>query len=473
MAAPSLEKGIDRAGSALKVTNFDTANAELEARGHTRMIFDLSRIEELLDLLGRPQAAYPAIHITGTNGKTSTARMIESLLRTHGLRTGRYTSPHLATVRERISINGEPISEEMFVEIYEDVGQVAAYLDERSTGETLTYFDMTTALALVAFARASVDVAIVEVGLGGAHDSTNVLQAGICVITPIGLDHMEWLGDTIEEIATAKAGIVHSGATLICAAQPQEAVRPLRGRCAEMAATVCREGNEFGVLSRQLIAGGQVLSLLGLGGVYVDVFVPLHGSHQAQNAAVALAAVEVFLGACDVSAVRATPSGRTVARQLDPTVVRAGFAGASSPGRLEQVASKPWIMLDAAHNPHGMSATVTALQEEFSLSKLVAVVGMLADKDVLGTLQMLEPVVDDVVCTCNSSPRALAAEHLGELANKVFGGTRVTVVRDLRDAIEAAVAIAQSDVDGPSDVGVLVTGSVVTVAEARALLVRA
>jgi dihydrofolate synthase/folylpolyglutamate synthase len=457
----SRTSGSGPTGPGTSRVEFATVNAELEARGYTRMIFDLSRIEGLLDLLGSPQRSYPAIHITGTNGKTSTARMIDSLLRAHGIRTGRYTSPHLATVRERISIDGEPVSEAKFVEIYAEVAPVAAFLDEQSAGETLTYFDMTTAMALAAFADAPVDVAVIEVGMGGADDSTNVLQAGICVITPIGLDHTEWLGDTVEDIATAKAGIIYSGATVILAAQPEQAVRPLLERCVDVDATVAREGSEFGVLSRDLAVGGQVLSLQGLGGVYDEVFVALHGAHQAQNAAVALAAVEAFLGA------------GAATRQLDPEVVRAGFASASSPGRLERVRTAPTILLDAAHNPHGMTATVEALQEEFAFTKLVAVLGVLADKDVPGILDLLEPVVDVVVCTRSSSPRAMSPERLGELAAEVFGEARVTVVGNLPDAIEAAVALAESDVDALAGVGVLVTGSVVTVADARALLVRA
>ncbi len=335
--------------------------AELNARGFARMVFDLSRIEALLDLLGSPQRAYPAIHLTGTNGKTSTARMIDALLRAHGLRTGRYTSPHLATVRERITIDGEPVSEEKFVEIYEEVAPVANFLDQRGAEESLTYFDMTTAMALAAFADAPVDVAVVEVGLGGAEDSTNVLQANTCVITPIGLDHTEWLGDTIEDIATAKAGIIHPGATLICASQPADAMRPILERCAEVGATIAREGGEFGLRSRDLAVGGQLLSLQGLSGVYDDVFVPLHGAHQAQNAAVALATVEAFLGA-----------GANT-RQLDPETIQEGFADATSPGRLERVRTAPTILLDAAHNPHGMTATVAALQDEFAFGRLIAV----------------------------------------------------------------------------------------------------
>jgi dihydrofolate synthase/folylpolyglutamate synthase len=425
------------------------------------MVFDLSRIEALLDLLGSPQRAYPAIHITGTNGKTSTARMIDSLLRAHGLRTGRYTSPHLATVRERICIDGTPVSEEKFVEIYEEVAPVANFLDQRDPEESLTYFDMTTAMALAAFADAPVDVAVVEVGLGGVEDSTNVLQANTIVITPIGLDHTEWLGDTVEAIATAKAGIVFAGATLISATQPTDAMGPILERCAEVGATIAREGAEFGVQSRDLAVGGQLLSLQGLSGVYDDVFVPLHGAHQAQNAAVALAAVEAFLGA-----------GANT-RQLEPDVVREGFAEATSPGRLERVRSAPTILLDAAHNPHGMTATVAALQEEFSFGRLIAVLAVLADKDVSGMLDLLEPVVDAIVCTRNSSPRAMSADLLGEQAVEVFGEDRVRVEGSMPDAIEAAVALAEADVDSSlAGVGILITGSVITVADARTLLVR-
>ena len=440
---------------------FAKVEAELNARGFARMVFDLSRIEALLDLLGSPQRAYPAIHLTGTNGKTSTARMVDSLLRAHGLRTGRYTSPHLETVRERVTIDGEPVSEEKFIEIYGEVAPVANFLDQQAAAESLTYFDMTTAMALAAFADAPVDVAVVEVGLGGTDDSTNVLQANTCVITPIGLDHTEWLGDTIEHIATAKAGIIHSGATVICALQPLDAMGPILQRCVDVGATIAREGSEFGVVRRDLAVGGQVLSLQGLGGVYDEIFLPLHGAHQAQNAVIALATVEAFLGA-DANT-----------RQLDPEVVREGFAGASSPGRLERVRTAPAILLDAAHNPHGMTATVRALTEEFPFTRLIVVMATLADKDVTGMLELLEPITEAVVCTRNTSPRAMPAERLGSLAEAVFGADRVRVEPFLPDAIEAAVELAESDVEGGyAGVGILITGGVVTVADARMLLVR-
>lgn len=438
---------------------FAEIDAELLGRGFTRMVFDLSRIEELLDLLGSPQRAYPSIHLTGTNGKTSTARMIDSLLRAFGLHTGRYTSPHLTTVRERISLDGEAIDEERFIATYRDVAPLAALVDARST-EPLTYFDLTTTLAFAAFADAPVDVAVVEVGLGGAEDSTNVIQASVCVLTPIGLDHTEWLGDTVADIADAKAGIIHKGATVICAAQPDEAARPILTRCAEVGATIAREGAEFGVRGRSVAVGGQVLTLQGLGGEYDDIFLPLHGAHQAQNAAVALAAVEAFLGA-------------GAGRQLNPETVREGFAGASSPGRLERVRSAPTILLDGAHNPHGMTATVQALTEEFSFGRLVAVLGVLADKDVRGMIELLEPVVDLVVCTRNTSPRAMPAAALGALAMEIFGEDRVFVAPALPDAIEEAVNLAESEVaSGLGSAGIIITGSVITVADARKLLVR-
>jgi dihydrofolate synthase / folylpolyglutamate synthase len=436
---------------------------ELQGRGYTRMVFDISRVEALLDLMGSPQRAYPAIHLTGTNGKTSTARIIDSLLRAFGVRTGRYTSPHLQTVRERISLDGEPISEDRFVDVYREIAPLAKLLDEKAGaagGEELTFFDVTTAMAFAAFADAPVDVAVVEVGLGGADDSTNVLQAATCVITPIGLDHTEWLGDTIADIALAKSGIIHDGATLILAAQEPEAAQPILERCVEVGATVAREGSEFGVLRRDLAVGGQVLTLQGLGGTYDDIFLPLFGAHQAQNAAMALAAVESFLGA-----------GKD--KQLEISLVREGFAQVDSPGRLERVHSDPTILLDGAHNPHGMAASVKALEEEFRFRHLIAVVAILDDKDAPGMLDLLEPVAARIVVTRNSSPRTMPLEELAQLATDIFGEDRVHVAEDMPDAIEEAVLIARDDSSGElSGVGIVVTGSVITVADARRLLKR-
>jgi len=437
------------------MSEYNDVVTALDRRGFTRMVFDLGKIRDLMDVLGTPQRAYPAIHLTGTNGKTSTARMIDALLRAHGLHTGRYTSPHLETVRERISLDGEPISEERLVATYREVEPLADLIDARNS-EPLTYFDMTTAMAYAAFADAPVDIAVVEVGLGGEDDATNVIEAAVAVMTPIGLDHTEWLGDTIEDIAWAKAGIIHKGATVITAVQTEEAMRPILERSAEMGATVAREGSEFGVVERAQAVGGQVLRLQGLRAIYDEVFLPLFGAHQAQNAALALAAVEAFLG-----------------DQVQPELVVEGFAQVDSPGRLERVRSAPTILLDGAHNPHGMAATVSALEEEFSFRHLVAVVAVLGDKDVSGLLDLLEPVAARIVVTQNSSPRSMPVTELAQLATDIFGEDRVTVADTMPDAIEEAVVLAEEDASGElSGVAVLITGSVVTVADARKLLKR-
>ena len=467
--AASVAEASDICGTrriALVHDDFVRAEQELNERGPGRMIADRSRIEALLDLLGSPQLAYPSVHLTGTNGKTSTARMIDSLLRAHGLRGGRYTSPHLESVRERITIEGEPIDEDRFAQIYAEVAPLAEFLDEKAAAaaeagdnvDKITYFEMLTALGFAAFADAPVDVATVEVGMGGAWDATNVLNAAVCVITPIGLDHTEYLGDTVGEIASEKAGIIHAGATVICAAQDEDALREIAQRCADVGATLKREGVDFGVVGRAIAVGGQVLRIQGLDGIYDEIFIPLHGVHQAQNAALALAAAEVFLGGV----------GR---QQLDIDVIRNGFAGSTSPGRLERIRSAPTILLDAAHNPHGMAATVAALEEEFAFRNLVGLVSMLADKDADGVLELLEPVLSEIVVTRNTSPRAMSAAQLGAVAEEIFGPERVHVRPDMPDAIELAVALAESDTDGGlTGVGVLVTGSVVTVADARRLL---
>jgi dihydrofolate synthase/folylpolyglutamate synthase len=433
--------------------------AALNERGPGRMVPNRDRIEALLDLLGNPQRAYPAIHLTGTNGKTSTARMADALLRAFGLRVGRYTSPHLDSVTERISIDGVPAPVERFVAAYDDVAPFADLLDAKAEGgDKVTYFELTTAMAFAAFADTPVDVAVIEVGLGGEWDATNVIEAGVVAVTPIGLDHAELLGGSLASIATEKAGIIHDGATVVTAVQPAEAAEPLLRRAVEKDATVAREGMEFGVVSRTVAVGGQLVTLQGLGGVYDEIFIPLHGAYQAQNAVVALAAVEAFLGA-------------GADRRLDIEAVREGFAQATAPARLEKVRSSPAVLVDASHNPAGMVATVEALGEAFSFSRLVAVVAVLADKDARGILELLEPVADSVVVTENSSPRALPVDALAALAVDVFGADRVDVATRMDDALESAITIAEED-SGEllSAVGILVTGSVVTAADARKLL---
>ena len=417
------------------------------------------RMRALVGLLGDPQRSYRAIHLTGTNGKTSTARMVDELLRGFGLRTGRYTSPHLSSVTERIVIDGAPVSDRAFVEGYRELAPYLELVDGQFD-QPLSFFEIMTALAFSIFADAPVDVAVVEVGMGGEWDNTNVIDAEVAVVLPVDLDHMQYLGDTIEAIATEKAGIIKAGASAILAAQPAEAAAPLLRRAAEVQAQVAREGLEFGVLERRVAVGGQVLALQGLGGVYDEVFVPLYGAHQAQNAACALAAVEAFFGAGADSGV------------LDVDTVRAAFAAVRSPGRLEAVRSAPTILLDAAHNPHGMTSSVAALDESFDFRRLIAVVGVLADKDAASMLTLLEPVADEIVVTQNSSPRALPADELARTAVEIFGAERVTVEPRLDDAIEAAVRLAEEDAvaGGLSGSGVLVTGSVITAGEARVLL---
>jgi dihydrofolate synthase/folylpolyglutamate synthase len=416
------------------------------------------RIAALLDLLGQPQRAYRSIHLTGTNGKTSTARMIDELLRGFGLRTGRFTSPHLTAITERIVVDGQPVSDRTFVDGYREIAPYVDLVDGQFDLK-LSFFEVMVALAYSIFADTPIDVAVVEVGLGGRWDATNQIDADVAVVTPVALDHMNFLGNTVDRIAGEKAGIIKPGATAILAAQPPEAAAELLRRATEVDAQVAREGLEFGVLERRVAVGGQSLTVQGLGGVYDELFLPLHGAFQAQNAACALAAVEALLGAGADSGV------------LDVETVRAGFAAVRSPGRLEAVRSAPAILVDAAHNPAGMQASVIALAEAFDFRRLIGVVAMLGDKDAHGMLDLLEPVVDELVVTQNSSSRALPADVLAQSAVEVFGPDRVTVEPRLDDAIETAVRLAEETDDGTlSGAGVLVTGSVVTAGEARTLL---
>jgi dihydrofolate synthase/folylpolyglutamate synthase len=416
---------------------------------------DLERIRLLMDLLGSPQKSYPAIHISGTNGKTSTARITDSLLRAFGVRPGRYTSPHLESVTERITIDGQPLTDEQFGAAYDDIAPYVELVDSRMP-QPMTFFEVLTAMAFAAFADAPVDAAVVEVGLGGVWDATNVLEAGTCIVTPIGLDHVPLLGRTLAEVAAEKAGIIHPGSTVVLAAQPPEAAEVLLRRAAEVGATVAREGLEFGVVDRRTAVGGQLVTLQGLAGTYDEMFLPLFGAHQAANAAAAVAAVEIFLGGGE-------------SRQIDPDAVREGLADARSPGRLEVVRTSPTVVLDAGHNPHGMQATVRALGDSFSFTRLVGVVACLADKDVRGMLEALEPALTSIVVTTNSSPRALPVDDLQAMAAEIFGEDRVAAEDRLDDAIDTAVQIAEDEAEY-GGAGVLVTGSVVTVGEARALL---
>lgn len=422
----------------------------------TRLDPSLDRITALCRLLGDPQAAYQVIHLTGTNGKTSTSRMIDTLLRALDLRTGRFTSPHLQSMTERISIDGAPLTEAQFVEAFADVAAYAQIVDD-SSQHPLSYFEMMVAIAYAAFADAPIDVAVVEVGMGGSWDATNVADGQIAVITPIGVDHAAYLGDQPELIAVEKAGIIKPGSHTILAEQSPEVMDVLMRRVLDVGSIALREGVDFGVNDRVTALGGQQINLQGLSGAYDEIFLPLHGAHQAHNAAYALAAVEAFTGS----------------KQLDPDLVRSAFAQVTSPGRLEVVRRSPTVLLDAAHNPHGARATIEAVQDSFSFSPLIGVVGVMADKDVEELLRIFEPVMAEIICTQNSTSRSMPAEELAEVARDIFGDERVSVAPRLDDAVERAVAMADGG-DGGEDAigsgGVLVTGSVVTVGEARVLL---
>jgi dihydrofolate synthase/folylpolyglutamate synthase len=416
----------------------------------------LDRVRAVLDHMGNPERAYPTIHVAGTNGKSSTSAMIDTLLTAYGLRTGRFTSPHLETLRERIRLDGELIDSGRLLAAWEDLAPLLAMV-EGDGGRQLTYFEVITALAFVAFSDTPVSVGVLEVGLGGTWDATNVVDASVGVIMPIGMDHMDWLGDDIVDIAEAKAGIIKPGMMVVTAEQDPLVADVVSERARERGASLLRAGIDFGLVDRQVAVGGQLLTVRGLGGTYADIFLPLHGEHMAQNAATALVAVEAFLGG-GVGA-------------LMGAVVEQGFAAVSVPGRLEVVRRSPTVLIDVAHNPHGVQALAAAVEEAFSFRRLVGVVGVLGDKDAEGMLVALEPLLDDVVLTQSTSPRAVDADELGAVASEIFGPERVQIEPVLPNALEAAVTAAESEGD-LEGVGVLVTGSVTVAGEARALLRR-
>lgn len=454
MIQPSVHSG-DTA-----LTAFEAVDAELDRRWpESRIEPSLTRIAALVDLLGSPQRGYPVLHIAGTNGKTSVARMLDALLSRIGLRVGRYTSPHLQQATERISLNGLPITPERYVEVYRDIEPYLALVDAGSP-VPMSKFEVLTGMAFALFADTPVDAAVVEVGLGGSWDATNVADAAVAAITPIAVDHVNYLGNDITGIAAEKAGIIKPGSVAVLAAQSPEVARIIAARSIEVGATVAREGIEFGVLQREIAVGGQQLKLQGLGGGYGEIFLPLHGAHQARNAALALAAAEAFFGA----------GGN---RSLDIDAVRDAFATVTNPGRLERVRTAPTVFLDGAHNPHGARALAVALRDEFSFRKLVGVAGVMRDKDARGILAELAPVIDEVVITGGSSSRAMDVDCLAAAADEVFGGSRVIVERRLPDAIETAIAAAiDAGPAGGSGTGVLITGSVAMVGQARTLFGR-
>jgi dihydrofolate synthase/folylpolyglutamate synthase len=409
----------------------------------------LERISALVDMLGSPQLTYPTIHIGGTNGKTTTSRMVDALLFEMGLRTGRFTSPHLESYLERICINGQPIDAKELIFSFNDI---SPYLDLMDTkfDNPISFFEAITALAFAAFAEHPIDVGVIEVGMGGQWDATNVVDADVSVIMPIGLDHMEYLGNTIAEIATTKAGIIKEQGFVVLAQQEPEAAVELLRRAAEVGADVAREGLEYSIDSRAIAVGGQLISITGLRGHYDEIFLPLHGKHQASNAAAALIAVEAFFGEQD----------------LDIDAVRAGFANVTSPGRCEIIHRDPTIILDAAHNPHGAKAIAETIQSEFTFDDVTGIVALMADKDALGILQELEPVMNQVIVTTNSAARSMSVGDLEALATQVFGADRVFAQPTLADAIDKAIKDSVRPLSEES-LAILITGSVVTVGEAR------
>lgn len=431
----------------------------------TKIEPSLDRIEMLMDLLGHPERSFDVIHIAGTNGKSSTARMVDSLLRAFHRRVGLVTSPHLQRVTERIGIDGQPIHPRDYVRIWHEIKPFVEMVDAQSD-VPMSKFEVLVGLSYAAFADAPVDVAVVEVGLGGRWDATNVVNADVSVITPVGLDHTDYLGDTLAEIAGEKAGIIKpredaddpltpNENIVVIAEQDPEAMRVILQQAVDVEAGVARSGSEFAALESRIAVGGQQVNIQGLGGLYEDVFLPLHGEHQAKNAAVALAAVEAFFGA-------------SAGHPLDVATVRNGFAQAISPGRLERVRTSPTTFIDAAHNPHGAKALGAALDRDFDFARLIGVLSIFADKDATGILTALEPYLTEVVITQNSSPRALDAYDLAETARDIFGEERVHVADNLPGAYAQAVELAE-DAEVQSGSGIIITGSVVTAGDARAM----
>lgn len=439
---------------------------ELDERWpETKIEPSLDRIEMLMDLLGHPERSFDVIHIAGTNGKSSTARMVDSLLRAFHRRVGLVTSPHLQRVTERIGIDGQPIHPRDYVRIWHEIKPFVEMVDAQSD-VPMSKFEVLVGLSYAAFADAPVDVAVVEIGLGGRWDATNVVNADVSVITPVGLDHTDYLGDTLAEIAGEKAGIIKpredaddpltpNENIVVVAEQDPEAMRVILQQAVDVEAGVARSGSEFAALESRIAVGGQQVNIQGLGGLYEDIFLPLHGEHQAKNAAVALAAVEAFFGA-------------SAGHPLDVATVRNGFAQAISPGRLERVRTSPTTFIDAAHNPHGAKALGAALDRDFDFARLIGVLSIFADKDATGILTALEPYLTEVVITQNSSPRALDAYDLAETARDIFGEERVHVADNLPGAYAQAVELAE-DAEVQSGSGIIITGSVVTAGDARAM----
>ena len=430
----------------------DHVYAELLSRvGEANPRPRLEPTRRLAELLGDPQRAYPVIHITGTNGKTSTSRIAESILRAHGLRTGLLTSPHLVRMNERIVIDGDPIGNEALVANWEDIRPYLAMVDAEldAAGELpITFFEALTVLAFACFADAPVDVVVLEVGMGGEWDSTNVADGQVAVLAPIALDHMHRLGNTIKEIATTKAGIIKPAARVVSARQVPDALAAIERAVALTESTLAVEGEGFALESTTVAVGGQVIDVRGVAGRYPDLFLPLFGDHQAANATLAIAAVESFLG------------GGTQA--LDHDVLAEGLATSTSPGRLQILGIEPTVLIDAAHNPHGAHALAAALAKYFSFQELVLVMGILEDKDAHGIVDELAPLATRIHVTQSHSDRAIPADELGERV----GEWAHEAQRLEFDTLDAALAEAREWAAAAPGRAVLVTGSITLIGEA-------
>lgn len=413
----------------------------------------LALIRDLARRLADPQADFRTVHLTGTNGKTTTARLIDALLVAHGHRTGRFTSPHLASITERISLQGEPISADRFCETYEAVASAADAVDA-SSSRRLSFFEMTVAMAYQCFSQHSVDVAVVEVGMGGSWDATNIVTADVAVILPIALDHTAYLGPTVAAIAREKAGIIKRGSVVIQAKQDMEARQEVERRVGEVGADLVREGTDYAVTARSMVASSQRIDVAGLYDRYSDLTLYAPGEHLAQNVATAIAATEATLG-------------HALSRPVLSAVVRDFI----SPGRFEQhTLGGTSLILDAAHNPHGARALASALAEG-GYSGGVAVIGVLDDKDAAGVLSALRPVVNQVVCFQSRSPRALPVTELAALAESLYQGAVVTAA-DAQAALDAArelIEAADNDTGRTAPRFIIGCGSVVTASELRTI----
>lgn len=426
--------------------------ALLQRQGERWVQPRVERTRRVLELLDDPQKTYRVIHVTGTNGKTSTSRMIESLVRAHGLRTGLFTSPHLERFTERIMIDGEPIDDAAVADAWDEVSPFVDIVDAELASEDdapLTFFELLTVLAFVAFADAPIDVLVLEVGMGGSWDSTNTADGDVAVFAPIDLDHADRLGETISQIARVKAGIIKDGAAVVSARQDPAAEGVLRETAQRHGASIAFEGAEFALASQRLAVGGQQITVRGLAGTYEDEYLPLYGAHQGFNAALAIAAVESLVG------------GGT--QRITGDILAEGLGAVTSPGRLQLVGTAPTVLVDAAHNPHGVRALVAALRESFDFDEWGVVLGVLSDKDAAGIVAEIAPIAAHVFATAPESERAEDADAVADLAEAQ--DLRVSVHADLPAAADAARAWAAAS----DRRAVVVAGSVVLAGEALAL----